>query len=391
MRPNMTMSLVTSLVVAAAALPPAALYGGTVDRTYTAGRTALQIDQETRFVQSLEGGVMRGTVAVENDGKKHLAGVVADPIRARVGSDDFSAFISAGLSDGGGGGGKMQRVNGTIHQTDYNYKVVASRDFTDAMLTEVSFPALDGASKDAAALTIVLQPEAVRDGGKGSGAVLNAAGGGKQTKKWMSSMFRVTIPDVDASRVAKVDAITASRKLAESAVGERRDYQKTPQGAWQISNVVLHVAQSHAGDFVKWHEDFVIKGNSGEDREKTMTIEMLDPAGQTPLMTVNLSGVGILAVTPVGAEAGSEQIARSRVEMYAERLTLGGGGKAPAATATPADQAPAPAAAAAPDKAAPAPAPAESDPTIKRPAPVEIAPAPGEPAPAPVRRRTPRG
>ena len=372
MRSIMTPSFIALL--AAVVVPATVLYGGTVDRSYAGGRYALQIDQETRFVQSLEGGVMRGVVVVEQNGDKHLGGVVADPIRAKIGGGDFTQFISASLA--GGGGGKAQPVNGAIHQTDYNLKAVASREFTGAVLTEVTLPALDGASKEAAAITIVLQPETVRDAG-GKGNVVPDSGA-KQQKKWLANAFRVTIPGVDASRVAKVDAISVTRKPAGSAVGEVRDYQKTPPGDWQISNVVLQVAQSHAADFVKWHEDFVVKGNNGPDREKTLTIDMLDPTLQSAVMTVSLSGVGIIAVTPVAAEADSEQIARSRVELYAEKITLspgGGGTKAPAAAAPTETPAPAESApAAATPTATEAPAPAQIKRTAPTAAPVESVP-----------------
>ncbi len=318
---------------------------------------------------------MRGVVADQN-GDKRITGVVADPIRVKLGSDDFKQLISDALS----GNNKTQPINGVIHLADFDYKSVGSREFSNALLTEVTLPALDGASKEAAALTIVLQPETVREKG-GQGNVIGGAAAAKSAKKWVGNAFRVTIPGVDATRVSKVDAISATRKVAQNPVGEQRDFQQAPQGDWQVSNIVLQVAQQHARDFVTWHDEFVIKGNNSADRERTMTIEMLDPSLQTTLLTVNLSGVGIIAVTPVAAEAGSDAIARSRVELYAEKLTLtGGGAKAAAAATTP----PPPEKSADSSAATAAPAATES-PTRIQPA-TPAAPAGLEPA-APTRRR----
>jgi phage tail-like protein len=197
----------------------------------------------------------------------------------------------------------------------------------------------------------------------------------------VGNAFRVTIPGMDTSRVSKVDAISATRKVAHGTTGEQRDFQQATSGEWQISNVVLQVSQQHARDFVTWHDDFVIKGNNGADRERTITIEMLDPSLQTVLLTANLSGVGIIAVTPVPAEAGSESVARSRVELYAEKLTIIPGGAKPAEAATLPPAPPADASAQSPATAAPAPT--EAPTRIRPAAPGEITPAP---APAPIRR-----
>ena len=377
MRSIMTASLVALL--AATAVPP--LHGGTVQRTYGAGNFALEIGAETRFVQSVEGGVMRGVVADQN-GDKRITGVVCDPIRAKVGSDDFRQLIADALA---GGNKAQQPVNGVVHMTDYNFKSLATREFTNAVLTEVTLPTLDGASKEAAAMTIVLQPESVRER-PGQGAVVGGGKAATSAKKWTGGMFRVTIPGMDTQRVAKVDAITVSRKVAASTPGEQRDFQQQHAGDWQVSNIVLHVAQQDARDFVTWHEDFVIKGNNSPDRERTMTIDMLDATMQNTLVSVNLSGVGIIAITPVASEAGSDQIARARVELYAEKLALGGGPKPAAAAAPPAETATDAAAATAAPAPAPAPAPgATESPTriqpVKPAGPVGVEPV------APARRR----
>src|SRR5688500_9422757 len=91
MRPIMTASLIALIAVIAVAA--AAARGGTVDRGYTAGKFALEIGAETRFVQSVEGGATRGVVA-DQSGDKRITGVVIDPIRAKLGSDDFKQLIS---------------------------------------------------------------------------------------------------------------------------------------------------------------------------------------------------------------------------------------------------------------------------------------------------------
>src|SRR4051812_6177842 len=76
-------------VIATASAPATAAVADS--RGYAAGKSAMQIGTDTRLVQSIEGGTMRGNVVLENvSGKKHLGNVFADPIRAQIGCEDFT-------------------------------------------------------------------------------------------------------------------------------------------------------------------------------------------------------------------------------------------------------------------------------------------------------------
>ena len=393
-------------------------------------RMFLQIDQEVRPVASIEGGTIRGSVVTEKTGKKHLANVQVEPIRAKCNVGDFSTLINSALANPT----QLQRVNGTIYTADLNGKVVASRDFLNAILTEVDFAALDPTSKEPASMTIVLEAEQVREtgGGKMLPPMSGGPGGSKgATGAGVARGFTIDIPGVDAKRVVKLDAITVARKVSENPVGEMRDYQKTP-GNWDVSNIAFTVPQSDAASLVKWHEDFVIKGICDDGHEKSMTITAIDATAK-PLYTLNFGNVGIIAIAPTPMQSGTDQIAQMRAELYAETMTLnggsgadGGGGTtpaggqsasgapapspapapggdkgavvvpgAPAATATDAGAAtatPAPTATATPTKKKRPPAALATAPTLA-PAPsptLTPAPAPAEPVAKPT-RKPPRG
>ena len=396
---HISSSVALLAVIATASAPANAAVGDA--RSYAAGNSALQIGTDTRVVRSIEGGMMRGNVALENvSGKKHISNVVTDPIRAQIGCEDFTPLLSAALADAT----KMQRSNGVIYQTDYEYKVIASREFHNALLTEIGIPALDGSSREAAYLSIMLHPEETRSvGGSGQRLPVSAAAA-KTASRWLASAFKLDIQGMNGSRyVSRIEPITISRKITESGVGEQRISQPTA-AEWEVSNIVLYVPQAQATDFLNWHDDFVINGNCGDDREKMMTLDLTD-ASRLPLMTVSFSNVGILSCAPVKADAGSDPVARVRVELYAEKASIAkgsgatssgggtaggggtdtGGGTAGGAT-PPADATGGPAgptggggtAAAAPgETAAPAPAPTP-------------VPAPGAPT-TPVRRPPPTG
>ena len=73
------------------------------------------------------------------------------------------------------------------------------------------------------------------------------------------------------------------QKVVENAVGELRDYEKRA-GAPRDPEPRRHRSPSRTPkEFYDWHEDFVIKGNNGDDKEKGGTLEYLtpEPAGRS--------------------------------------------------------------------------------------------------------------
>ena len=51
------------------------------------------------------------------------------------------------------------RRNGQITHADFNLNKQVEHEFYEALITETTFPTLDGGSKDAAYLKVKLQPE----------------------------------------------------------------------------------------------------------------------------------------------------------------------------------------------------------------------------------------
>ena len=70
-----------------------------------------------------------------------------------------------------------------------------------------------------------------------------------------------------------------------------------------------------------WLEDFVVRGNNGQDREKVGVLEYLAPDMKSTLLSLNLFGLGIFRAAPDAVVAGSEQIRRTAVAMYCEAIT----------------------------------------------------------------------
>src|SRR4051812_41223941 len=127
-----------------AAFTVAAPVGRAADsqRAYTAGLESLQVNGETVFVKDVDGGGGVGTVVEQPDGSgavtKRIGGTTIEPTRARITPGTLNKFLRAQLST------KSAPASGSILHADYNRKVVGQLEFTNAVLTALELPALDG-------------------------------------------------------------------------------------------------------------------------------------------------------------------------------------------------------------------------------------------------------
>lgn len=288
-------------------------------RAFGAGKYAIELDGVfAGWLFSAEGGHATSDVVVEKVGedhiqKKHLAGVKYEDISVTCGtgmSKGFYEWIKASFDL------KPERKNGAIVAADFNFQEHSRISFFNALISEIGLPALDAASKDAAKMTLKFSPEYTRLSFGGGGTV---QGQTPVKKKWLTSNFKIEIEGVDASRVNKIEALVIKQNVVENAVGEQRDIQQEPTSL-EVPNLVITFPESHAMEFYQWHEDFVIKGNNSDDKEKTGTLSFLTPNLQETLFTINFSHLGVFKVAPEKVESGSENIRRVKAEMYCEEI-----------------------------------------------------------------------
>jgi phage tail-like protein len=298
------------------------------NRAYTAGKFAIDVDGvNAGWVSSVEGGqawseVITERVGVDHLQHKHVGGVKYEDLSISCGtgmSRSFYEWIKASFDR------KVARKNGAVIACDYNFKEVSRLTWMNGLISEIGFPALDASSKDPAKLSVKVSPEftrtTVRSGGE-VGPSKYSLGRGEQ-KKWLPSNFRIKIDHSDraCSRVNKIDGITLKQKIIENPVGELRDYEKEP-ASLEIPNLVLTLPDSHADEFYKWHESFVISGRNDQSQERSGTLEYLTSDLKTVLFTLTFTGLGIFRLTPEKVEAGSDNIRRVRAEMYCEDISF---------------------------------------------------------------------
>lgn len=273
------------------------------------------------LVEDAGGGDARGDLVLEPPGpdgvvRKHLGGVHYEDIVFDI---DLEAVATCpSLQDwirDTVRGLKGVRRTGALSEVDAQGRERMRLIFTNATLAEIAFPGLDTASKGRAAITLRATPEVTRRS-KGTGVPVPLGRG--KSKPWLQSQFRLQLDGLDTRGVAKIEPFAVRLRLLSGA-GPSRDIAKPP-GTLDIPNLSLLVSEAFAEPFYAWHEDFVIRGNSGPDHERNGAVEWLSPGVNGVLGALRLHQVGIVQAVP--APLGG-QTARVQVVLYVERLDFG--------------------------------------------------------------------
>ena len=297
--------------------------GAIATTSYASGKFFVEIDGvNVGAVRGVEGCAAAGSVIDEQVGAdkivhKHVGNLGYEPCVLKVGAGLDSKvykWIKDMLARA------QTRHTVVIHSVDYDLKIRASTQLLDALLTKVKFPTLDASVRDAASIELTIQAEQVK-AIAGSGQTISSSIASKQ-KQWTPSNFRFTLSGVnDLNRVNKISSLEVTQEVTQDSVGELRDYQKEP-GKLQLGNLVVSLAESHSASMDAWFDDFLIKGNSDQTKEKTGTIEFLNPTLTEVLFTLSLKGVGIFRGGEVAFDAGTEGIKRKTYSLYIEEATF---------------------------------------------------------------------
>ena len=195
-------------------------------RSYVSGYFALKLDDiNCGLVEKFQGGDIEGEVTTvpSSDGsydRKHISAVKYNEFHVETGlamGKPFQDWIKSALEM------KPLRKNGELQAADFKRDIREVREFRDALLTEIGFPACDGAAKDPAYMTLKFAPELTRNK-KGSGKVENPVD--SKSKTFFPGNFRLTIDGLEeaSSRVSKVEALTIKQTTVTN-VGDERGYR----------------------------------------------------------------------------------------------------------------------------------------------------------------------
>jgi hypothetical protein len=213
---------------------------------------------------------------------------------------------------------KSARRNGSILACDQKLEAKSERKFYQAALTEMTVPTLDASSKEPAWLGIKFWPEKIdlaKASGKGSGPDPY-----HPEKQLLRSSFKLEIDGLDCSKVQKIESFTIRQSVVQDAVGELRDYQ-LETASLSFPNLRITFSEVSVESWMSWFEDFVVKGNCLENKEKGGKLTLLSP-NQQPLASFQLFNLGIFRLGSIDSEAAKDARKLARAEVYCERMEL---------------------------------------------------------------------
>ena len=289
-------------------------------RASAAGRAALEIEGVVcGFVQSAAGGAITADVLTLPG-----QGAFAEKQLGRVRYEELELELDLSLDElvydwiAASWKGSYSRRDGSIAATDAAGKAVSEREFFRGLVTEVTVPTLDAASKDRVFLTVKVGPEYTRFK-KGSGKSVKSTAG--RQKEWQGSNFKLEIDGLDSTRVSKVEAFTVKQTLVHDDIGEKRDLVAGP-GGLDFPNLRVALAASGADTWTAWFDDFVVKGNNDATKERDGKLTFLAADRSTRLGEVSFFNLGIFRLEAERQQAGVDAVARLVADLYCERMEI---------------------------------------------------------------------
>ena len=236
--------------------------------------------------------------------KKHLGAIRYEPIQlqASIGLNrELLDWIIESLTPG-----KPALKDGTIKVADFTGNVVEERNFFNALLSEIGFPAMDGASRDPAPLEIRILPESTASA-PGSGGLPSPP----RESTWIASNFRFSLGNLPASRVSRIEPFKITvEALGGGAAGV----------AVRVPDLRVTFSAVDAGPWQAFFNDFVLNGNNGPANELTGRLELLSADLKEVIMALELRQVGIFGLARV--TSADSAIQRFAADLYVEQMAL---------------------------------------------------------------------
>lgn len=293
------------------------------ERAYAAAHFALSLDnnEDCGVIRSIEGGGVKVDSTTYRYGSGHetwkaLGKPKFEAIKLQVGmalGAPFYTWISEFFT------GKCVRKEGAIIAADFKYQERARRNFTNAIISEITLPALNASDKNAAYMGVSIAPEKIVFV-KGGGRQLSPAKGMDEQKLWTCANFRVTIDQFPEAcrRVTKVDAATIKMNVIEHHVGGQLEPYKFGSRI-DYPNLTLTVPEA---DFQPVADKMQKYWNNKERPPNfSGSIEYLDNTLAT-LGTLTFTGANIISLVPDRSDATTEEMKMVKVELYTEAMTL---------------------------------------------------------------------
>jgi len=209
--------------------------------------------------------------------------------------------------------------SGAVIGRNFNLESASITQFTDALITKVAWPKVDGGDKSPAYMNIEFAVQTVKKL-KGDGSKQQKDLNAKQ-KTLRTDSFRVVVDKIGADpckRINSFESPSVEMKVQRDQIGDARWYELVPGALNKVPDLKFTVAEVDAEAFYAWHQDFVVDGNCSAEQETSIELTYLDQSLKNELMVVTFTQVGIFNLSAGKREDMADGIQRITVEAYCE-------------------------------------------------------------------------
>jgi hypothetical protein len=287
-----------------------------------AGSFELSLDgaRQSAYVRSCEGGFLKAAVIDESVGPdilhiKHTSTIEIEPFAFEVGlagSHSILKWIQSSWKK------EYTRKHGHLIHGDFNHKGIRSQEFSDALITETTFPALDATSREQPYLKLKMLAEAVKY--EPTSIALKGVFDRAQ-KEWSLNSFRLIIDDIETNGVSKIEAFTVKQGVKRLYTGGQRLPQIEPTKI-EFPNLVVSIAEANSSPIFAWYKNVVVNGQPEPAAGRTGAIEFLSPDRKRVMLHISLANVGIASATLVASQGNQNATKMCKFELYVGSMEI---------------------------------------------------------------------
>jgi hypothetical protein len=298
------------------------------NKSYASGNFELTIDghKPTSYLKSVEGGAAKANIADDPKGGnalrvKHLANIEYEPLKvefAPAGANEILQWIQGSWKK------KFGRRSGHISHADFNLKRKYETWFYDALITETTFPTLDGSAKEPGWIKCTFQPERMEARTVAPDPI--TAEYTTKEKFWSAAAFRLNIDQIDGMQYTnKIDSFTIKQGIKKMFVGHERFPQLEPTKV-EFPNLSGTISLAYADSLLAWHNKYVERGQPDNLGELSGSIEFLTPDRAQTIFSIELMHVGLMGAQIMPSGANAESIKRVKFDLFVNEMKLDGPG-----------------------------------------------------------------
>ncbi len=194
---------------------------------------------------------------------------------------------------------------------DHNGKLQRRVEWREGLLTELRLPILDAASKQRFGIGISWQPGSVVYAKPDGSPKLPAAARGKGPTL---ANFRVSGLPFDASFITRVGLPTVSTRIVDE---RNRFYERIDLG-----ELTLEFSARSRDAVLAWVQKIIDDGRIVEEEYLDIVVELLDTAMKKVLLSLHLSGCGLLAYEEARLESMADKPSTLTLQLSVSELRI---------------------------------------------------------------------